>query len=154
MLENARGRFEGRKNVDVRTEDCYCTSFDDGSFDAILIANVLHIVDSPDEVMKEAFRVLKPGGNAVVVDYTGCGMSLFPMLALAFRYIRRWGWPPSSGKPLGPKELAALAEGAGFVVEESVLLGRKTKAACMRARKVSLSSTERGRVAQEGARQG
>ncbi len=135
MLDEARKKLGDRNDVAVREEDCFNTSFEEGSFDAVLLANVLHIVSWPEWVMLEAFRLVRPGGHVLAIDYTGKGMSVWASLKMTLRYLRTWGMPPSTGRMLGPVELTDLAQRVGFEVEESTLLGAETKAACLHARK-------------------
>ncbi len=49
-------------NIVFQVEDGTALSFADDSFDAVVIANVLHIVPQPDAVISEIKRVLKPTG--------------------------------------------------------------------------------------------
>ena len=119
----------------IRREDCYHTTFEDFSFDVIVLGNVLHIVERPLAVVKEASRLLKPGGRLLAVDYTSIGMSPWQTMRMAVRYLRAWGFPPSTSQAIGPQELRQLAAGAGLEVVESGMLGTVTKAACLVARK-------------------
>ena len=43
--------------------------FPDGSFDGAITASSLHEWDSPTETLKEIWRVLKPGGRLLVLDF-------------------------------------------------------------------------------------
>jgi len=99
------------------------------------MVNLLHIVKDAVAVMKESYRVLKDGGRAVVVDTTGYGMRFLPKMALGFRYMRKWRRPAPYNRNLSPDELAQIAKEAGFVVEESKLMGKDTKAVCLMGRK-------------------
>ena len=136
MIEQAKKNLSQFSNVEVKLEDSYNTSFEDGAFDAILAVNLLHIVGNPVLILKESRRVLNAGGRIEIVDVTGYGMGLFTKLGLGIRYLRRYGRFCSLSKNLSPDELAAIAEEAGFVVEESELVGDDTKAVCLRGRKV------------------
>ena len=99
------------------------------------MANLLHIVMDPHAVLTEGHRVLKDNGKIVIVDGTGYGMSFVKFMALGIRYLRRYGRPCSYGKNLRPEELVGMVREAGFVVEESKLLGEDAKAVCLRGKK-------------------
>ena len=86
--------------------------------------------------MKESRRILKDDGKVIIVDLTGYGMSFFKMMKMGFRYLKKWGKPAPYNNNLNPDKLTKIAEEAGFVVEESKLIGKDTKALCLRAKKV------------------
>jgi ABC-2 type transport system ATP-binding protein len=136
MIEQVKNNLSQFSNVEVRKEDSYNTSFVDNVFDALLLANLLHIVENPVAVLKESHRVLQSNGRIVIVDATGHGMSFFKKMRLVVRYLRRFGKPPSNNRSFSPDELAAMVNEAGFEVEESVLIGKNTKVVCLRGRKI------------------
>jgi len=135
MVEQAKRNLAQFTNVEVRIEDCYNTSFKDNVFDGVLMVNLLHIVMDPLAVLMEGHRVLKDNGRIVIVDGTGYGMSFVKKMALGIRFLRRYGRPCSYGRNLRPVELVGMVREAGFVVEESKLLGEDTKAVCLRGKK-------------------
>ena len=135
MIEQAKRNLAQFTNVEVRIEDCYNTSFKDNIFDGVLMVNLLHIVMDPHAVLVEGRRVLKDNGKIVIVDGTGYGMSFVKFMALGIRYLRRYGRPCSYGRNLRPEELVGIVREAGFVVEESKLLGGDAKAVCVRGKK-------------------
>jgi ArsR family transcriptional regulator len=57
------------RNCNVRQADMYHLPFNDRSFDLVILHMVLHFADEPGDAIKEAARVLKPGGTFVVVDF-------------------------------------------------------------------------------------
>ena len=136
MIEQAKRNLAQFTNVEVRIEDCYNTSFKDNVFDDVMMTNLLHVVIDPLAVLRESHRVLKDNGRIVIVDVTGYRMSFIKKMALGIRYSRRYGRPCSYGKNLRPGELEGMVREAGFVVEESELLGEDTKAVCLRGKKV------------------
>lgn len=71
MLKFARIRLaaHGFAHCQVREGDMYALPLDDGSFDAIVIHQVLHYADAPHAAIREAARVLAPGGRLVLVDF-------------------------------------------------------------------------------------
>jgi ubiquinone/menaquinone biosynthesis C-methylase UbiE len=64
MLAVLRGRLDdqGAGNVDVRTADATALDFPDCGFDAVVMANLLHLLPDPGAALREVHRVLRPGG--------------------------------------------------------------------------------------------
>lgn len=56
-------------NCEVRHGDMYRLPSEDGSFDVAILHMVLHYAEHPAEAVREAARVLRPGGSLVVVDF-------------------------------------------------------------------------------------
>jgi SAM-dependent methyltransferase len=71
MLSIARVNLEraGLENASVRLGDMYQLALPDGSFDAVVIHQVLHYADRPATAIVEATRVLRPNGILVLVDF-------------------------------------------------------------------------------------
>ncbi|MGB7257831.1 MAG: metalloregulator ArsR/SmtB family transcription factor [Pseudolabrys sp.] len=71
MLLLARDRLEraGLKNCSVRQGDIYDLPLANDSFDAIIIHQVLHFLDDGARAIREAARVLRPGGRLLVIDF-------------------------------------------------------------------------------------
>ena len=136
MLEQAKEKLGQYNNVEVWKDDCYGTSFENNMFDAVLLVNLLHIVKEPNTVLNESYRVLKPGGRVVIVDLTGYGMPFFSKMGLGIRYVRTWGKPTPYNRSLNPTELSEIVKEAGFLIEDVRLVGKKTKAVCLRGKKV------------------
>ncbi len=57
------------RNCNVRQADMYQLPFNDRSFDLVILHMVLHFADEPGDAIREAARVLNPGGTFVVVDF-------------------------------------------------------------------------------------
>ena len=71
MLLLARDRLEraGLRNCSVRQGDIYDLPLADGSFDVVILHQVLHFLDDGARAIREAARVLSPGGRLLVVDF-------------------------------------------------------------------------------------
>jgi len=71
MLLLARDRLEraGLRNCSVRQGDIYDLPLADDSFDVVILHQVLHFLDDGARAIREAARVLRPGGRLLVVDF-------------------------------------------------------------------------------------
>ena len=71
MLAVARGRLEetGLANVQLRQGDIYALPIERNSVDLAVMHQVLHYLDDPARALREAARVLAPGGRLIVVDF-------------------------------------------------------------------------------------
>ena len=56
MTEIARTRLEGFQNITVEKANCINTSFPSGRFDTVFMANLIHIIENPQEALKESWR--------------------------------------------------------------------------------------------------
>jgi ArsR family transcriptional regulator len=68
MLKAAKKRVGEAANVDLRRGALEALPIDDGACDAAILSLVLTYVPDPAAVLREAARILKPGGRLVVVD--------------------------------------------------------------------------------------
>lgn len=69
MLEQLRLRLDTVDNVEMRVADALALDFPDSSFDAVIIANLLHLLPEPSRALGEARRVLRPGGKLLVPTF-------------------------------------------------------------------------------------
>jgi len=71
MLTVARTNLNqaGINNARVRHGDAANAPFKNNSADLVIIHQVLHYLDQPEKVLLEAARILKPGGQLLIVDF-------------------------------------------------------------------------------------
>jgi ubiquinone/menaquinone biosynthesis C-methylase UbiE len=69
MLEIARQKCQAYPNVTFCTTSVSALPFSDHSFDVIVSASAFHYFDEPEAALKEARRVLRPGGILVILDW-------------------------------------------------------------------------------------
>lgn len=70
MLALARARLgrAGLSHCSVRLADMYRLPLADAAFDTAVLQMVLHYAEDPAGVLREAVRVLRPGGHLIVID--------------------------------------------------------------------------------------
>jgi len=69
MIWRLRRRARRRAlEVDAKVMDARALAFEDGAFDAVILHLILAVVPDPTQCLREAARVLRPGGRAVILD--------------------------------------------------------------------------------------
>jgi ArsR family transcriptional regulator len=71
MLAVARANLDraGVRNAQVRQGDIYAPPVERESFDLVAIHQVLHYLEDPAAAIREAAKLLRPGGRLVIVDF-------------------------------------------------------------------------------------
>ena len=71
MLARARKKAarRGLSNLQFARRDITALSDPDGSFDAVIAANVLHLLPQPETAVRELWRVTAPGGRLILPTY-------------------------------------------------------------------------------------
>ena len=71
MLKQARKKAARRKVTNIRfaQRDVTALSDPDGSFEAVIAANVLHLLSQPEKAVRELWRVTAPGGRLILPTY-------------------------------------------------------------------------------------
>jgi ubiquinone/menaquinone biosynthesis C-methylase UbiE len=94
MLALARARLEraGLRHCSVRQSDIYDLAVPADAFDVVVIHQVLHYLDDGARALREAARVLRPGGRLLVVDFAPHDLEFL----LAEHAHRRLGFAPDA----------------------------------------------------------
>jgi phosphatidylethanolamine/phosphatidyl-N-methylethanolamine N-methyltransferase len=118
MLRKARERVIEQKldNVDtLAVMDAKHLAMPDASFDVVVAQYVITAVPDPEAALDEFARVLKPGGEIILVNHLGADTGLRRAFEQGFSPLaRRLGWSPE----FPWARLANWAGRAGFRVIE------------------------------------
>ena len=99
-------------------QDMFCLPYADGSYDAVIVSNALHIVPQPEKALAEIRRVLKDDGVLIAPTFTHAGNS-FSGRVKAF-FMKLAGFPLHS-KWTSEEYLTFLWQN-GWTVRKSVVL--------------------------------
>lgn len=98
MLSYARTKLEAAdlNHCQVRQGDLFSLGFADGEADAVILHQVLHYLDDPAGALKEAARILEPGGKLLLVDFAPHELEFLReshahrRLGLGNRQVEKW----------------------------------------------------------------
>lgn len=108
-------------------QDATRLPYESGSFDAIVIANALHVIPKPERVLQEIERVLKMDGSLFAPIFLPMKRTRQVLLRLAgMRRENKWD----------VKTYPAFIENCGFTVsEEALLTGKNLRLCYVKAKK-------------------
>lgn len=112
MLEVAAERARAYSNVVLIHGDAHTLPFADGSFGGVNNAGALHVYDDPEQVFREVWRVLRPGGIYVGSTFAEAP-SLLGKVVARVAGIRRFA----------PAELRSWLQRLGFAEYEDLRVG-------------------------------
>jgi ubiquinone/menaquinone biosynthesis C-methylase UbiE len=69
MLRLARAKLHDMAHAELRQADLYALPLDDGAADVAILHHVLHFAQQPGAAVREAARVLAPGGRLLIADF-------------------------------------------------------------------------------------
>ena len=99
-------------------QDMFRLPYADGSFDAVIVSNALHIVPQPEKALREIRRVLKDDGVLIAPTFTHAGNS-FSGKVRAF-FMKLAGFPLHSRWT--SEEYLTFLQQNGWTVRKSVVL--------------------------------
>ena len=99
-------------------QDMFSLPYADGSFDAVIVSNALHIVPQPEKALREIRRVLKDDGVLIAPTFTHAGNS-FSGKVRAF-FMKLAGFPLHSRWT--SEEYLTFLQQNGWTVRKSVVL--------------------------------
>lgn len=70
MIAQAREKFRDAPRVTFHVAEAEAVPFEAASFDAVVSCNMLHHVRAVEAALREWARVLRPGGQLVLVDWS------------------------------------------------------------------------------------
>lgn len=103
-------RDRGSKNISTRQGSAESLPFASGQFDWVISRYSAHHWKDVAQALKEATRVLKPGGRACFIDVAGAPSPLLDTHLQTFELLR----DPSHVRNYSIREWLALFEDAGF----------------------------------------
>ena len=117
MIAEAK-RYNRSAKLHFSVQDMFCLPYADGSFDAVIVSNALHIVPQPEKALREIRRVLKDDGVLIAPTFTHAGNS-FSGKVRAF-FMKLAGFPLHSRWT--SEEYLTFLQQNGWTVRKSVVL--------------------------------
>ncbi|MFE5855938.1 methyltransferase domain-containing protein [Streptomyces sp. NPDC056500] len=120
MVRRARERSEGVAGLTVQRADVQSLPLRDATVDRARVDRTLQHVEQPARALREARRVLRPGGRLVMGEPDWDSLAIdFPRLETARAYTRHLTDRVVRNGVIG-RELPRLALAAGFTVSEVI----------------------------------
>jgi ubiquinone/menaquinone biosynthesis C-methylase UbiE len=136
MLAYARSNLSKAKltRAQVRHGDLYALSLPDGVADAVVMHQVLHFLSDPALAIREAARVLVPGGRLLIVDFAPHDLEFLredhahDRLGFTGEQVQHW-MRDAGLEPRLQRDLAPAADAGPQALTVSLWLGERPQAA-------------------------
>lgn len=113
MLRIAENRLKDLEDVHLSLGDVHNLPFKLESFSKVVSVSAFHYLENPQEALSEFYRVLKPEGSLVIIDW--CRDKIYSKLFdILFRRINR-----PYIKSYTPQEFQNMLTIAGFTMEQT-----------------------------------
>jgi len=127
LLAVTKTRIGDHQKVTIQKENCMATSFPSESLDSVFMANLIHVIESPNTLLQECYRILRKNGTLVIVIFSDHGMKPWEQIKMGMRFVKSWGKPPAHTHSFSFEDLASIMKDAGFTIKTSKVIGNKTK---------------------------
>lgn len=132
MLAYARSKLSKAQltRAQVRHGDIYALGLPDGVADAVIMHQVLHFLSEPALAIREAARVLAPGGRLVIVDFAPHDLEFlhdeYAHDRLGFSGVQMTQWFKDAGlEPMEQCDLASPAKSGADSLTVSLWLAER-----------------------------
>ncbi len=139
MLAYARSKLSKARltHSQVRHGDIYALSLPDGVADAVIMHQVLHFLSEPATALREAARVLAPGGRLLIADFAPHDLEFLREKhahdRLGFEPAQVAQWMKDAGLvPVTHRDLAPNKKGGTEMLTVSLWLAERPAAARVR----------------------
>lgn len=118
MLERAKEKLAGFAHIHFAEGDFLTIDLPENSFDVIFSISNLHYFADPQMVFAKAFRLLRPGGKFILIDWNRGSLNgkLYHAYMSAF--------DPAFAKTYTTAEVSSLLTQCGFAIDEKITLFR------------------------------
>ncbi len=124
MVEQTKKNYTGNKAI-FEVQDATNLTFDDNSFDIVLIANALHVMPNPEIAMGEIKRVLNSNSLLIaptfVFDKNMSKLRIWILENIGFRTYNKWN----------AEELASFVSRCGFEIVSSETIHDSSLSKCI-----------------------